>query len=143
MTYEPLDHTADVGFILRAPSREGLFVAALEAFTGTVSELAAVAPRIERRVVVEADDLPGLLVEWLEELIVRFEVDCFLFAAAEVEIEERPGGGLRLVSTLRGEPYDPARHPIEVQVKAVTYHGLEAGRDPAGDGWLARVILDI
>jgi SHS2 domain-containing protein len=144
--YEPLDHTADVGFILRAPTRDALFVAALEAFTDTVTELAAVAPRIERRLAVAADDLPGLLVEWLEELVYRFEVDGLLFAEATIEIEADPGesgGGLRLVATARGEPFDAERHPLKVLVKAVTYHGLEAGRDSAGTGWTAQVILDI
>jgi len=42
---------------------------------------------------------------------------------------------------MRGERFDAARHPLKVQVKAVTYHGLEVARDEGG--WRARVIFDI
>jgi SHS2 domain-containing protein len=40
-----------------------------------------------------------------------------------------------------GEPVDPARHELDHEVKAITYHGLKLERD--GDGWLAEVIVDI
>jgi SHS2 domain-containing protein len=80
------------------------------------------------------------MVEWLGELVYRFEVDGLLFRNAEVRIEES-GGRFRLAARARGEPYDTGRHPLEVQVKGVTYHELRVERR---DGeWVGRVVLDI
>ena len=39
------------------------------------------------------------------------------------------------------EPYDPERHPLRTELKAVTYHQLEVARD--GDEWTGRVIFDV
>ena len=33
------------------------------------------------------------------------------------------------------------RHELDMEIKAITYHGLKVERD--GDGWLAEVIVDI
>ena len=44
-------------------------------------------------------------------------------------------------ATARGEPIDPERHELDMEVKAITYHGLKVERD--GDGWLAEVIVDL
>ena len=46
-----------------------------------------------------------------------------------------------LTATVRGEPFDPARHVLAHEVKAITYHELKVVRD--GDQWLAEVIVDI
>ncbi len=40
-----------------------------------------------------------------------------------------------------GEPYDPSRHTVLAQIKAVTYHQVRVAQD-AGE-WSARVILDV
>jgi SHS2 domain-containing protein len=142
--HEFTSHTADVAVELRAATREALFAEALVAFTDTVTDPARVEPAGEHELEVEARDLESLLVEWLGELVYRFEVDGLLFREAEVEIRERPGGGgLRLTAQARGEPYDEERHPLKVLVKGVTYHELEVREEEGGAGWFARVVLDI
>jgi SHS2 domain-containing protein len=47
----------------------------------------------------------------------------------------------RLKVLLRGEPFDPARHRILKEIKAVTYH--QASVEKTGDVWVARVIFDV
>ena len=44
-------------------------------------------------------------------------------------------GGLS--GTAWGEPLDPARHALDHEVKAITYHGLRV--EQTADGWLAEV----
>ena len=67
-------------------------------------------------------------------------------------IRSRPGGcssrtsawpadASGLTAAARGEPIDRRRHEMDMEVKAITYHGLKVQRD--GDGWLAEVIVDI
>lgn len=142
MAYEFFDHTADVAVELRSPTREELFAEALVAFTDTLTDPARVGRDEVHGLEVAAEDLPGLMVEWLGELVYRFEVDGLLFSGAEVAIEEGEGG-LRLVAKARGESYDEEKHPLEVQVKGVTYHRLEVREEGGGGGWFGRVIFDI
>jgi SHS2 domain-containing protein len=146
LTYRFVDHTADCGVEVAAPSLAALFAEAAAAFTDTVTVRETVAPAEERRFELAAERLDDLLVAWLEELLYAFEVDGLLFREAEVEVGEganaEAAAGHHLRAIARGEAYDPDRHPVKVLVKGVTYHALVVRRQPDG-GWLARVIFDI
>lgn len=141
MPYTFLDHTADVAVELTAPTRESLYAEALAAFTDTVTDRSAVEAAEAHVLAVEAASLDELMVEWLGELVYRFDVDGLLFAGAQVRLTEAEGGALRLEARAHGEPYDPGRHPLKVAVKGVTYHELVVRRE--GDGWYGRVVFDI
>lgn len=141
MSYEFTDHTADVAVELRADDRTGLFTEALRAFTDTVTERKTVDADEGHDLEAEAASLEELMVEWLGELIYRFDVDGLLFRdVTDVEVEET-GDGYRLTGRARGEPYDEERHPLKVEVKGVTYHELEIEKE--NDSWRGRVIFDI
>ena len=135
------DHTADVAFEATAASLDELFAEAARALLQTITDPATVRPNLHRGFELAAPDLETLLVDWLGELVYVFEVDRQLFSDAEVRITEGTDGP-RLAAVARGEPYDPSRHPIRVQVKAVTYHGLEVACRPDGT-WVARVVFDV
>jgi protein archease len=130
-------HTADVGFVVEAPSRTGCFERAALALAGVIADTGTVVPRDRRELGVAAGDAEGQLQALLHEVLLLAQLHAFLVSAAEVS--EAPGGGLRAV--VAGEPYDPARHRLHGEVKAVTWHGLAV--EPTGDGWRARVILDV
>ncbi len=141
MTYEFTDHTADVAVELHADDRAGLFTEGLRAFTDTVTERKKVDADEGHDLEAEARSLEELMVEWLGELIYRFDVDGLLFRDVnDVRIEET-GDGFRLTGRARGEPYDEERHPLKVEVKGVTYHELEIEEDDGS--WRGRVIFDI
>jgi SHS2 domain-containing protein len=86
---------------------------------------------------LEAEDREGLFVDWLRELIYRFETDHLLFS----EFDVRLTNGNRLCATCRGEVADWSRHMPDNELKAVTYHGLRISE--VKDGWEAEVIFDI
>jgi SHS2 domain-containing protein len=46
-----------------------------------------------------------------------------------------------LTASAWGEAYDPKKHELGHEVKAITYHGLKV--EHQDDGWLAEVIVDI
>jgi SHS2 domain-containing protein len=100
-----------------------------------MTDLRRVRPRQERAVSAAGDDGPSLVVAYLTELLQVHATDGFLVR----EIEVRPLGHppTALVASLRGEPFDPDRHAVRTEVKAITLHQLvfDAGR--------ARVIVDI
>jgi len=137
MTYEFFEHTADLGLRIRADNLAELMEEAARAlFAAIVVNLDGIREVETAQFAIEADRPDDLLRDWLAELLYAFHADHRLFAAFEVNLD-----GNRLEATTRGEPIDPARHEIDVEIKAVTYHGLRVERD--GEGWLAEVIVDL
>jgi len=135
--FETFDHTADVGLRIRAANLDALFTDAARAmFSVMAGDLEAVRPTEEVHIALEADDLDALLRDWLGELLYTFHVRKLVFSEFTVAVREN---GLH--GTARGEPMDAARHQLDVEIKAVTWHGLKV--EQTNDGWLAEVIVDI
>jgi SHS2 domain-containing protein len=140
MGYSFIDHTADVAADLTGASPAELFTSAAQALTDTITEIGAVAPVVTQSVTLESGSLEDLLVDWLNELLYRFEVQNMLFSKAAVTLRE-DAGRWHLVATVGGERFDPARHPSRVLVKSATYHGLAVVHDH--EDWKARIVFDI
>jgi SHS2 domain-containing protein len=135
--YETFEHTADLGLQVRSPDLDTLFAEAAQAlFAAIVEDLGSVEARQRLGVQLAGDDRELLLFDWLRELLYRFDAEHLLFSRFEVRVTDAGLSG-----TAWGEPFDPSRHVFSHEVKAVTYHGLRV--EPAGDGWLAEVIVDI
>jgi len=140
VSWAVVEHTADVGIEVRAATLEALFVDAAAGFCDVITEVARIGAGEERAFDVEAAGLDLLLVAWLEELLFRFETTGVLYPRGEASIEGS-GESWSLRARMRGERFDAASHPLKVQVKAVTYYGLEVACDE--HGWRARIIFDI
>ena len=123
MGHSFIDHTADVAADLDGQTPGELFASAARALTDTITPLEGVRPSIPQSVTAEAATLEDLLVDWLNELLYRFEVQNMLFSQFDVRIDGAEGRW-RLEATASGEPFDPARHPSRVAIKSATYHGL-------------------
>lgn len=135
--FETIDHTADVGIVAHASTLPELFETAAQGLFSFIVDPAEVENRVwlERR--VEADDLEGLLVAWLNNLITMLSAESFVPKVFVVdEVSEH-----RLRATVHGEPVDPNRHFFRLDVKAATYHMLEITESDRG--WSARVIFDV
>jgi SHS2 domain-containing protein len=136
--FELLEHTADVGIRAWAGSLEEAFERATEGLAEVLGALRPGAPGPGDPVPVEvtADDLGGLLVDWLNEVVWLREVRQAALAGVEVE---RVGDGVArgTVALAAGGPA-----PDGTFVKAVTYHRLRVEPDPGG-GWLVEVYLDV
>ncbi len=135
--YEIFEHTADLGLRIRSSDLDGLFEeAAVALFSMIVTNLDQVRPVEQTTFKIEGDRQDDLLRDWLGELLYAFHGDHLLFSRFDVRVD-RHG----LTATARGEPYQPDRHELQSEIKAVTYHGLKVER--VDDGWLAEVIVDI
>lgn len=132
------EHTADVRLELHAPVYADLFAEAGRALAELMlgEELASLAPGQAgdtEAIEVRASDPPGLLVEWLNELIVRSELDKRVFTHFEVE----RAGPTELVARVRG--VEPGA--LKTAVKAATLH--EVALERGAEGWRASVVLDV
>lgn len=135
--YEPLSHTGDLGMLVYGHDLPELFAHAAWAMFDLISDATTIRPLQRRGIEVEAIDLEDLMVRWLSELLYRYDTERFLCCAAIVAVLEPT----HLTATVQGECFDPTRHPIDTEIKAVTYHQI-AVESTAGR-WQARVIFDL
>jgi SHS2 domain-containing protein len=135
--YETFEHTADLGLRIRAATLDELFAEAGRGFFSLiVANLEAVRPVEEVSLGVVGGELDYLLFDWLNELLYIFESRRLVLVEFKVRASESS-----VQATARGEPFDPARHQSEHEVKAITYHELKVMRE--NGSWLAEVIVDI
>ncbi len=138
---EMLDHTADVGFELRAPTLEELFEEARRALLMVVFERPPEEDGEEGRIRLSAPDLETLLVRWLNELTYLVQDAGFVPVGAEIRIQSSDGTNLSLEARLAGAPLLLEEYGWQGEIKSATFHGLEIANDD--EGWHARVILDV
>jgi SHS2 domain-containing protein len=135
--FETFEHTADLGLRVRAPDLDSLFAeAARGLFSVIVEDLDSVQPRERLDVRLEPEEREYLLFDWLRQLLAHFDARHLLLSRFTVRVEDSG-----LTGTAWGEPLDRARHVLDHEVKAITYHGLRV--EPTDGGWLAEVIVDI
>lgn len=135
--HETFEHTADLGLRVRAADLDSLFVEAAEALFGTIVEdLATVQPVHKIDVRLDGEEIEYLLFDWLRELLYHFDAEHLLFGKFGVHVTDAG-----LVGSAWGEPIDRARHELEHEVKAITYHGLRV--EKVAGQWEAEVIVDI
>jgi SHS2 domain-containing protein len=136
--YQFLDHTGDIGILARAPTHEGLYSVATRALFDVIADVHQIEPR--EKVPVRATgavDREDLVVRFLSELLFLHDARGWLFCDATI----RKLTDETVEAEAVGEPFDPDRHVIERQVKAVTYHHLLLSEDR--DGWSLRLVLDL
>jgi SHS2 domain-containing protein len=132
--YRWVEHTAELGLVLEAPDREGIFREAFAALAELLSEGAEPGGQTLRvEIAVEAGDGAGLLADWLAELAFLAEMRGLVpeaivaFSAGETALRAMVAGRIA--------------HPDHL-VKAVTYHELALERVRDG-GWRGSVVFDV
>lgn len=135
---EIIDHTADIGIRVKGSSLEELFLYAAEGMFGILAtEKKSVIPSISYPVALNADDVEQLLVRWLQELHLAYDMRRLVlthFWIDEISETRVVGGG-------KGLKFDDTRHRAGTPIKAVTYHNLKV--EKIGGEWVAEVIFDI
>jgi SHS2 domain-containing protein len=135
--FELCDHTADLGIRARAASLDGLMAEAARGFAAVlVADPDRIEPREAETFRVAGTDPAWLLRDWIAELHAAFELRRMLFGEFAVSVGESG-----LTATARGEPFDPRRHELAHEIKAVTQHDLTVRRTAAG--WEGFLLVDI
>jgi SHS2 domain-containing protein len=135
--HELFEHTADLGLRATAQDLNSLFAEMGKCLlSALVEEPEVVERRHECTILLTGTDREYLLFDWLRHLLYLFEEGKKLYAEFEVVINSE---GLSAVAF--GEDYDPARHVLSHEVKAITYHELKV--EQTETGWLGEAIVDI
>jgi SHS2 domain-containing protein len=133
--FEFIEHTADIGLRAYGATLAEAFANAALGMFSVMAELDGVREAEIRRVAVRADDIEGLLFEWLNSLLYYFDVEMLLFKQFDIiEFEEK-----KLSALCYGEKYDSSRHSLRMGVKSATYHRLEVDREKN----CVQVIFDV
>jgi SHS2 domain-containing protein len=137
--YEIFEHTADLGLRIRAANFAHLCEEAARGLAAIIAgDPDQIRPACAETFEVSGTDPAMLLFDWLNELLYAFESRRMLFSRFEVDVTP---AGLRCVA--RGEKYDPERHSLAHEVKAITYHALEVRPTGPRGEWEGVVIVDI
>ncbi len=136
-----LEHTADAYVEAYGNSLENAFENAALATFDVMTEIEKVEAIIEENLEVEAPDEYALLYSWLEELLVRFELNSKIYSRFKIWPIQKTRGGLKLRAKAWGELYDPKKHPTKVGIKSITYHQMEVVKKPKSV--TLRFILDV
>ena len=134
---ETFDHTADIGLAAQGDTLEELFEALAEGLADYICPRRQVSARRKRGLSAQAEDVEALAVDFLSGVLKTLQADRFVVASVSVRLT----GEAAVIAEILGEPYDPSRHELLTEVKAVTYHQLEIAKQDAC--WTGRVILDV
>jgi SHS2 domain-containing protein len=141
MGYEPIDVAGDAGIRATGTTLEEAFRNAVLGMYSLITDLGMVEQKTSINVMSENESLEGLLVDLLNELIYRSDVDGFIGKEAVVE-ELVPEGEMKRIKILvKGEGFDPERHPGGLLLKAATYHLLKVEKQ--NNEWIMEIIFDI
>lgn len=145
--YKLFNHTADIGCEIFGKTRKELFANGVTALFDLILDqkrdrgnFLAAALRTtgeEKSITINGNGLEDLLINFLREVLYLFN------GKKWVTIDCRPVEITRelIVAQLYGESYNLKKHPVTMEIKAVTYHGLSVKK--TAQGWKARVIFDV
>lgn len=139
MSYEILDHTADVKFRAVGNSLENTFSDTVKAF----AEIVGVSPdagEVRHSVKIESESHESLLFDFLDRLVYLQDTEGVAVChAKELDIEELDKG-YRLEAVLWTQPIVDGMNLLDI--KAPTYNEMEATYK-SGEGWILQAVLDI
>ncbi|MEI6292770.1 MAG: archease [Methanomicrobiales archaeon] len=135
MSYEELDHTADVRLRVRSPSLNSLFEETALAMMNIVYGVSRPGTA-EKTIEIEAGNNETLLLDFLSEVLFLSEVEYIVFSSATVHIS-----GNSLKALLTGEPFDPERHRGGTEVKGISYSGLRIVKED--EGYVLDILFDV
>ena len=139
LPYEFMDHTADIGVRIYGATLEELFQNAAKALYETLGRFAVKGEGVKREIKIEdAGGGEELLVEWLSELLFRFDAHGELYDRIDFDVLTPE----RLAARLQGAAVDLNHSEPNCELKAVTRHATQVKKMTDGS-WQATVIFDV
>jgi len=132
------EHTADIGIEVESETLSGAFEEASLSFSEIITAGRLPKADISKKVVLDADNLDSLFVDFMSYLIVLFDTDFFITGLANLSISKKKK--YILEGDLVGEKYSQSKHGYGVEIKAISYHQLLVHEGPPAR---LRVILDL
>lgn len=139
--YKNLPHTTDAYIEASGSTFEAALEYAGQALFDTMCDLKSISVSLTEKVDATGSDEVRLTYDWLEKLLLKFELEHKVYSKFKVKLTGTPSAGFHLAGIIYGEPYDRKKHVGKVEVKAVTFHKMEIVRE--GATTTLRFILDL
>lgn len=139
MAYEFLEHTADLKIRATGKTLEEALADSAKAVFEAIAGKSRVEPKEERNLTIIVREPQTLVHDFLGQLIYLFATEHMLFSEYQLTLKEAIG--YKLTVKARGERYDPKRHKLIKEVKAVTYHDMRV-QEEKGKGWTIEIVCD-
>ena len=139
--YAFLPHTTDAYIEAVGATLEEAMQFAGMALTDTMCAIDSISPILTERIEASGRDEITLLYDWLETILLRFDLNNKVYSRYKVAPLTRSPAGLHASAEVSGEKYDRQKHGSKVEVKAVTYHKMEVVREERST--IVRFILDL
>lgn len=136
--YEYLEHTADMGMVVRGKDLSELLTHAAQGLFETIAVVETVDEIASIQIRLTAESVEDLFVAWLDELIFQHETKEIFFRRAAVQ----QCSETEVSATVYGEPANFDKHEVYTEIKSVTYHQLQVVQKSDGS-WFAQVIFDL
>ena len=136
--YEYVEHTADMGLLVRGKSLSELLRNAAQGLFETIAVVDTIDETDSVEIRLTAESVEDLFVGWLDELIFQHETKEIFFTRADIE----KCSETEVSAMVYGEPANFDKHEVYTEIKSVTYHQLQVVRKCDGS-WFAQVIFDL
>lgn len=137
MRYKEIEHTADIGIIVYGETQAELFANGLFALFDCMVEIETLPNDISREIALRSDNVETLFRKWLSEFLYIFNTESIALPCVRITHID----GESVSASAQGGRFDPARHMLKTEIKAVTYHQLEVKEEKGA--WTAKVIFDV
>lgn len=137
MKYETIDHTADFGIHVFGADAKDLFANAAFALFDLITDIDTLKGVNEHKIRITGYDWPDTMVNWLRELLYLWTCKEMLVKTANISYLTEH----ELTARVNFDPYDPDRHEIKNEIKAVTYHQIQVEKGLLG--WESKIIFDV
>jgi len=111
------------------------------ALIDTICNVNSVSPIITEHIEASGDDEVALLYDWLESVLLKFELERWVFSEFKIAPIVKSETLFRTVAEAFGEKYDKKKHGMKVEVKAATYHRMVVFREEGST--IVQFILDL
>lgn len=140
-SYTFLDHTADAYIAAYGQNLAEAFENAALAMFSIITDIEKVEAEIEEHLEVEAEDEYSLLYNWLEALLVKFEIEGIFYSKFKISNINETKSIISLSAKIWGDRINFEKHTQKTGVKAVTYHLMKIIKKPKTV--TVKFILDI
>lgn len=139
--YRFLEHIADEYILAYGDNLEEAFENAALAMFDVMTDIETIDPKEVDSIDLKAEDEIHLLYTWLENLLIKFDIDGKLYSKFKITKIKRIDKVFFLTATMWGETYNQNKHPSRTEVKSITYHRMEIEKEKRKTS--VKFILDI
>ena len=128
--YRFLEHVTDALAEAWGRTIEDAFSQAGLALFHTMLDTKSVKPITKEEIETVGHDEKELLYNYLEELLLLFEIKQLAIGTIKVTSISNTPSQLRLEGCVGGERFDPKKHHGKVEIKGITYHLMDIEKNP-------------